>query len=85
MDYAHAGYYAAPVQQYPYYGVPSQSRTSQPYTPQDEHSTNPMVSQFGSRRSDYSMRKLTLVNRTPSMTRMASLHSNSHLTLLLNP
>ncbi|KAL8838289.1 MAG: hypothetical protein Q9170_002186 [Blastenia crenularia] len=40
MDYAHAGYYAPPVQQYPYFGVPS--RNGQPYTPQDEHTNDPI-------------------------------------------
>ncbi|KAL8966013.1 MAG: hypothetical protein Q9183_003566 [Haloplaca sp. 2 TL-2023] len=39
MDYAHAGYYAPPVQQYPFYGVPP--RSGQPYTPQEEQ-PNPM-------------------------------------------
>ncbi|KAL8936206.1 MAG: hypothetical protein Q9211_004299 [Gyalolechia sp. 1 TL-2023] len=40
MDYAHAGYYATPVQQYPYFGVPS--RAEQPYTPHDEHTNDPI-------------------------------------------
>lgn len=40
MDYAHAGYYAPPVQQYPYFGVPS--RAGQPYTPQEEHPNDPI-------------------------------------------
>lgn len=41
MDYAQAGYYARPVQQYPYFGV--SSRTGQSYTPQDEHTADPIV------------------------------------------
>ncbi|KAL8686631.1 MAG: hypothetical protein Q9218_006970 [Villophora microphyllina] len=40
MDYAHAGYYAPPVQQYPFFGVPS--RNGHPYTPQEEHPNDPM-------------------------------------------
>ncbi|KAL8971994.1 MAG: hypothetical protein Q9197_002987 [Variospora fuerteventurae] len=40
MDYAQAGYYGPPIQQYPYFGIPS--RPGQPYTPQDEHTTDPM-------------------------------------------
>ncbi|KAL8767495.1 MAG: hypothetical protein Q9209_006002 [Squamulea sp. 1 TL-2023] len=40
MDYAHAGYYAPQVQQYPYFDVPA--RNGHPYTPQDEHTNNPM-------------------------------------------
>ncbi|KAL8949855.1 MAG: hypothetical protein Q9222_004072 [Ikaeria aurantiellina] len=40
MDYAHAGYYAPPVQQYPYFGVPP--RAGPPYTPQDEQNGNPI-------------------------------------------
>ena len=42
MDYAHAGYYAPPVQQYPYYGVPA--KLGHQYTAQEEHPNDPAVS-----------------------------------------
>ncbi|KAL9578885.1 MAG: hypothetical protein Q9212_005432 [Teloschistes hypoglaucus] len=40
MDYAHAGYYAPPVQPYPFFGLPS--RNGHPYTPQEEPQNDPM-------------------------------------------
>ncbi|KAL8801187.1 MAG: hypothetical protein Q9182_004636 [Xanthomendoza sp. 2 TL-2023] len=40
MDYANAGYYAPPIQQYPYFGVPP--TTGHPYTPHEELSNNPL-------------------------------------------
>ncbi|KAL8700863.1 MAG: hypothetical protein Q9224_000769 [Gallowayella concinna] len=40
MDYANAGYYAPPVQQYPYFGgLPT---TGHPYTPHEELASNPL-------------------------------------------